>query len=96
MTNWICDNFPFLCSPPPPPGGGVHRPSGGPIMPARLEWMQEWVKSLNDAPNPPTSEDISILANAFLAMGHADEARKTLPGFSRIRPLFKSISTSSH
>jgi hypothetical protein len=76
MTNWICDNFPFLCSPTGGGSGGVHGPLGGPIMPAHLEWMQAWVNSLNDAPNPPTSEDISILANAFLAVGHADEARK--------------------
>lgn len=54
-----------------PMGGPIHP---GPIMPAGLEWLQDWVTALNDAPDPPTPESLSILAEALLGQGYAEDA----------------------
>lgn len=75
MSSWICRRFPILCAPRPAPMG----PMGGPIhpdplMPAGLEWLQDWVTELNNAPSPPSPESLSILAEALLGQGYADEA----------------------
>jgi hypothetical protein len=43
-------------------------------MPAAPEWLQDWVTALNDAPDPPTPESLSILAEALLGQGYAEDA----------------------
>lgn len=54
-----------------PMGGPIHP---DPLMPAGLEWLQDWVTELNNAPSPPSPESLSILAEALLGQGYADEA----------------------
>lgn len=73
MDSW-CRYFPWW--PGCGGGGGVAGPLGSPEMPSPLAWMQGWLLALNDAPEPPTMGDLSVLANALLAAGYAEEARR--------------------
>ena len=69
----LCTVFPSLCSSMGPIGGKMVLAPMPPIMPPpRWGWLVRWAEVLSEAKDPPTLEELEVLATACLHAGYTE------------------------